>query len=110
MLIFHSFTAANIKVETSILAGAIATEEIIEISDEEECVKNIKREPNESVNQTLLQRVALLEVENRNLRIHCEALQVRVRNSWNPLASSTLASTQSYEADKENLEDQSNIE
>lgn len=117
MLIFNSFTAANVKVENIVLAGTFATEGIIEISDDEECVKVIKREtvnqarePNESVNQTLLQRVVLLEVENHNLRIHCEALQVRVRSSWNPMASSTLASTQSYEADKENSEDQSAVE
>lgn len=100
MCSYISLAVATVKDEAEELAVGFATEEVIEISSDEEGDKPIKREPAE--NETLLRRVKELEERNYNLQVHCEALQSRVRNTWNPLASSTLATDQSYEADKEN--------
>ena len=100
MCSYNSLIVATVKVEVEELAVGFATQEVIELSSDDEDGRPIKREPVE--NETLLRRVKELEERNYNLKVHCEALQSRMRNSWNPLASSTLATDQSYEADKEN--------
>lgn len=74
------------------------SETIIISSDGDSIVKpSVETEAHVKADVDVLEaRIAQLERENDNLRIHCEALQVRVRNAsygvpseWTPAAHST---------------------
>lgn len=81
-------------------------DEVVVISDDESLpLLRIKSEPNDA---TILKRFAELEKENKNLKVHCKALQSKVLkqqneqqldggldDDWQPSATSTKNETNS---------------
>lgn len=82
-------------------------DDVIEISDNDDDTAPVKVEPNISgYGNVLKQQLAILQKENQNLRIHCEALQSRVLQQENttfvPVITSTLNGYEADDDDKEN--------